>query len=67
MKRINHYNTARDKLLHIETEGGIINITTGLHNTEGQEVVSISFVVTAHEGWVLDGYANTRFIKVKGE
>lgn len=30
MKTIHHFNTARDKLLHIETEGCIVNIRVGL-------------------------------------
>lgn len=30
MKTIHHFKTAKDKLLHIETEGAIINIRVGL-------------------------------------
>lgn len=30
MKTIHHFNTAKDKLLHIETEGCIVNIRVGL-------------------------------------
>jgi len=36
MKTVHHFNTARDKLLHIETEGAIVNIMVGLteHGTD---------------------------------
>lgn len=44
MKRINHFNTARDKLLHIETEGCIVNIRIGLQNHEGQNVTHIEIL-----------------------
>jgi len=30
MKTVHHFKTARDRLLHIETEGAIINIRGGL-------------------------------------
>jgi hypothetical protein len=30
MKTIYHFKTAKDPLLHIETEGGIINVRVGL-------------------------------------
>ncbi len=41
MKTIHHFSTARDKLLHIETEGCIVNIRVGLQNTDGENVTSI--------------------------
>ncbi len=33
MKTIHHFKTARDKLLHIETEGAIVNIRVGLQES----------------------------------
>ncbi len=62
MKTIHHFNTARDKLLHIETEGCIVNIRVGLQNTEGQEVTSVE-VLADNDGWRLDGTVNNRVIK----
>lgn len=44
MKRISHFNTARDKLLHIETEGAIVNIRVGLSDNQGQAVTSIEIL-----------------------
>lgn len=44
MKRIEHSGRARDKLLHIETDGCIVNIRVGLTNTEGQRVTSIEIL-----------------------
>ena len=64
MKRIHHFNTARDKLLHIETEGCIVNIRVGLQNTEGQEVTSIEILADNTDGWKFDGTVNNRIIKV---
>lgn len=65
MKRVSHYNTAKDKLLHIETDGCVINIQIGLHNSEEEEVISISIYPTTHEGWRLEGICNNRIIKTK--
>jgi len=68
MKTVHHFNTARDKLLHIETEGGIINIRVGLQNTEGQEVTSIEILADESDGWKnFDGTVNNRIIKIKKE
>ena len=44
MKRIKHHRTARDKVLHIETEGAIVNIRVGLSDSEGREVTSIEII-----------------------
>jgi hypothetical protein len=53
----------KNKILHIETPLGIINITTGLSDNEGNEVVSIELL--ADDGVALDGHINNRFIKKK--
>ena len=44
MKTIHHYKTARDKLLHIETEGAIINIRVGLQSSTYREVTHIEIL-----------------------
>lgn len=61
MKTINLTNRAKDKLLHIEAEGCIVNIRVGLHNQDGQEVTSIE--ILHDEGWLLDGFVNNRIIQ----
>ncbi len=64
MKTIHHFKGARDWLLHVETEGCIVNIRVGLHNTEGQEVTSVE-ILADNDGWNLDGSVNNRVIKIK--
>lgn len=44
MKTIHHFNTARDKLLHIETEGCIVNIRVGLQSQDGANVTHIEIL-----------------------
>lgn len=44
MKRIRHTSRARDNVLHIETDLGIINITVGLHDSQGRRVEHISVI-----------------------
>lgn len=65
MKTIQHHATARDKLLHVETEGCVVNISVGLHDREGREVTSVEIVPDRYVGgeWTLDGYHNSRVIK----
>jgi len=41
MKTVRHYRTAKDKLLHIETEGAVINIRVGLRNRDGHNVTHV--------------------------
>lgn len=53
MKRINHFRTAHDKLLHILTEGAIINITVGLTDSKGRAVTSVEII--PDNGWIVDG------------
>lgn len=66
MRRISFYkNNKSDDLLHIETEGCIVNIRVNLHNTAGKEVTSISIKpdVGTEENWMLAGTLNNRVIK----
>jgi len=55
MKTIHHFNTARDKLLHIETEGCIVNIMVGLqeHGTY-RNVTAIEVLPSTTENWCID-------------
>ncbi len=65
MKTVHHFNTAREKLLHIETEGGIVNIRVGLHDTEGKAVTHVEILPDQGKGeeWDLQGAINNRLIK----
>lgn len=70
MKTVHHYETARDKLLHIETEGCIVNIRIGLTDREGRTVTSVEILPDdkrrGGDGrgriWELDGARNNRLI-----
>lgn len=57
MKRVHYFKGNRTgNLLHIETEGAIVNIRVGLHNPEGQEVTSIQIQpddTGAGENWTM--------------
>lgn len=44
MKTVRHYASARDKLLHVEVDGCIVNITVGLSDMQGRRVTSVSIV-----------------------
>lgn len=50
MKRISHTFRARDRLLHIETELGIINIYTGLHDHKGSVMERIDIIPDDYAG-----------------
>lgn len=71
MKRIQHTARSREKLLHIETEGCIVNIRVGLSDSEGRAVTSVEIVPDkADRGgdgegrvWTLDGTLNNRVIR----
>ena len=65
MKSINHFSTAKDKLLHIETDGAVVNIRVGLTNMAGKRVTSIEILADndMDDKWVLDGTVNNRLIK----
>lgn len=65
MRRISFYNTnRRDNMLHIETEGCIVNIRVNLHDRNQRPVTSIEILPDKYKGgeWVLDGTANNRVI-----
>ena len=66
MKRITHNSTARDRLLHIETDGCIVNIRVGLHDAAGQAVTSIEILPNTSEHWKIDGHMNNRVIRKGG-
>lgn len=77
MKSIVHSAKARDRVLHIETDGCIVNIRVGLIDREGHRVTSVEIIPDDesrspdHEGrfWHLDGTINNRIIREheKGE
>jgi hypothetical protein len=60
MKTITHFNTARDKLLHIETEGCIINVRVGLQEYGTyRNVIAIEVLPNITENWNIDDTKNT--------
>jgi len=60
MKTVTHYNTARDKLLHIETEGCIVNIRVGLAESGTyRNVTSIEVLPHITENWCIDDTKDT--------
>lgn len=65
MKRVVHSARSRDRMLHVETEGGIVNITVGLTDREGRPVTSVEVIPDSYvgESWHRDGYGNTRLIR----
>ena len=65
MKRIVHSANARDKLLHVEAEGCVVNIRVGLTDSEGRPVTSIEILPDQYVGeeWDLDGTINNRVIR----
>jgi hypothetical protein len=68
MRRISFTKRNRsDDVLHIETEGCIVNIRIGLEDTEGREVTSVEILPdeTTDEKWEVEGYINNRVIKVR--
>ena len=69
MNRISHTSRSKDKLLHIETDLGIINIRVGLTDTDGHRVESVEIIVNKYAGEpevFLDGHTNTRLIELSG-
>jgi delta 1-pyrroline-5-carboxylate dehydrogenase len=44
VKTVKHTNLARDRVLHIEADGAIINVTVGLYNDAGQRVTMIEVI-----------------------
>ena len=59
MRRITFYNNNKsDNLLHIETEGAVINIRVNLHDTEGREVNHVEILpdnTTTDGNWYIVG------------
>lgn len=57
------------KLKHIETEGCIVNIRTGLEDTKGRRVTSIEILPDDHFSgeriWHLIGSINNRVVQLK--
>jgi hypothetical protein len=57
------------KLKHIEVEGCIVNIRTGLFDSKGRKVTSIEILPDDHFAgeriWRLSGYTNNRVIQLK--
>jgi hypothetical protein len=62
MKVVRHVQP-RDRLLHIETEGGIVNIRTGLTDRYDRAVTSVEVLPDRGDEWTLDGYHNNRLIE----
>lgn len=68
MKNISHTSSARDPLLQISTDGGIVNIRVGVRDSQGRRVTPIE--VLADDAsledtfWHLDGYENTRLVHI---
>ena len=63
------HNRSHD-LLHIETDGGIVNIRTGLHfiDHEGIDHQRTSIEILRDESaWTLDGFINNNLIKVRDD
>ncbi len=57
------------KLLHIETPLGIVNIRINLHDLKGRPVNSIEVIPSNTQGdpkIKLSGYGNTRLIQLRG-
>lgn len=68
MKRVEFYKTNRSgSLLHIETEGCVVNIRVNLHNTAGKEVTSVEIIPDGKDqnggNWVLIGDHNNRIVR----
>lgn len=65
MKTVVHSANARDKLLHVETDGCIVNIRVGLTDSEGRSVTSVEILPDGYAGeeWTLDGTVNNRVIR----
>ena len=61
MKRISFYakGNRSGNLLHIETDGCIVNIQVGLHDTDGRQVTSVRVSPDSYAEpggrWVVDG------------
>jgi hypothetical protein len=69
VKRVQHHPTtrgdSRDNLLHVETDGCIVNIRVGLTDTQGRRVTSVEVIPDNYAGeeWHLDGTENNRVVE----
>lgn len=50
MKTITHTLPRKEKLLHIEAEGCIINVTIGLIDMDGHKITNISIITDQYAG-----------------
>jgi hypothetical protein len=52
---------------HIEVDGCIINVRTGLHDSEGREVTSVEILCDAYAGdsWSLADQGNAKGINIR--
>jgi len=59
LKTIVHTDTARrkDKLLHVEAEGCVVNINIGLTNDQGRSVTFVEIIPDKYQGeeWDIEG------------
>jgi hypothetical protein len=65
MKTVTHTANARDRLLHIETDGCVVNVRIGLTDSQGRRVTSVEILPDrgAGEEWHLVGTSNNRVIE----
>jgi hypothetical protein len=50
MKTVVHNKRSKDDVLHIETEGGIINVHVGLHDDKGRDITAIEILPDQYSG-----------------
>lgn len=72
MRRIGFYKTNHSgNVLHIETEGGIVNIYVGMENDKGEEITSVEFIPDRYAGEpevrLEAGPSMVRFVRAKRE
>lgn len=71
MKRISHTRRSKDKLLHIEADGCIINVHVGLHDATGKPVTTVTIICDNYAGegaWTMPDldhsqHANVRIVQ----
>ena len=64
MKTITFYSNEHvSRLLHIETEGCVVNIRVDLRDSEARRVTSVEILPNTSDGYWLDGTANNRIVK----
>lgn len=50
MKTVVHTERSKDNLLHVETEGGIVNIRVGLSDGKGRKITAIEILPDRQTG-----------------